>query len=433
MGEKFKKRGLKLWQKIFIGLILGVIVGMIFSSMGGPENATIAKLMDFFGFLGDLFIRLIRMVVVPLVFFSISSGVINLGDIKRLAGTGIRTIVLFFVTSAGAVSIGLVLANIIKPGSSVQLGTVSTEAQQELAEIPSAYELILDFFPENPIASMADGTMLQIIVFAIFIGIALVMLGERAKPVTEILNICSDAMFKIVDIVVKFTPIGVFGLMAKAITQFGTDIFGPIFKFILTDYLSAIIFTILILWGVCLFLYMKVNPLKFFKKVFEPWLIAFSTCTSSAALPVSMKVAKRIGIPDENASFVLPLGATMNMNGTCIYFGIVVVFASQLYGIDLSISSQIMLVLQATLLAVGAAAVPQIGLVISITLIESMGLPLEAVALVAGIYRIVDQIHTATNSHGDLIVSALVSKMDGTFDYDTYNSDIEGLSNSVND
>lgn len=432
MANKAKREGLKLWQKIFIGLILGIVVGVILSNMGGPENDTIAKLMKFFVFLGNLFIRLIRMVVVPLVFFSIVTGVINLGDIKRLAGTGIRTLVLFFLTSAGAVSLGLVLANIIKPGSSVQLGSVSTSLKNNLAKIPSVYELILDFFPQNPIASMANGTMLQIITFAIFVGIALIMVGDRAKPVNEFLNICSEAMFKIIDIVVKFTPFGVFGLMANATAQFGTKIFGPIFKFIITDYLSAILFTVIVLWGGCLFLYMKINPIKFFKKVFEPWLIAFSTCTSSAALPVSMKVSKKIGIPDENSSFVLPLGATMNMNGTCIYFGIIVVFASQLYGIDLSISAQIMLVLQATLLAIGAAAVPQIGLVISITLVESMGLPVEAVALVAGIYRIVDQIHTATNSHGDLIVAAVVSKMEGTFDYNKYNSDtVEELNGNV--
>lgn len=247
------------------------------------------------------------------------------------------------------------------------------------------------------------------------------MVGEKAKPVNEFIEICSETMFKIIEIVVKFTPYGVFGLMANATAQFGVEIFGPILKFIVTDYLSAIIFTILILWGLCLGLIVKVNPIKFFKKAFEPWLIAFSTCTSSAALPVAMKVSKEIGIPEENSSFVLPLGATMNMNGTCIYFGIIVVFASQLYGMNLSIATQIMLVFQATLLAVGCAAVPSIGLVISITLLESMGLPLEAIALVAGIYRIVDQIHTATNSHGDLIVAAVVSKLEGTFDYDKFN------------
>jgi Na+/H+-dicarboxylate symporter len=175
--------------------------------------------------------------------------------------------------------------------------------------------------------------------------------------------------------------------------------------------------------GILLMGVVKINPIRFFRKAFEPWMVAFSTCTSSAALPLSMKAAKKIGIPDENASFVLPLGATMNMNGTCIYFGLIVVFASQLYGMDLSIGMQVMLVLQATLLAVGAAAVPQIGLVISITLLESMGLPLEAIALVAGIYRIVDQIHTATNSFGDLVVASVVSKLEGTFDHEIFESD----------
>lgn len=417
-----KKFTWKLYHKIFLGLFLGIGVGVVLSSMGGPDNPTIAKMMEFFVFLGNLFIRLIRMVIVPLVFFSITSGVINLGDIKRLRNIGVRTIGMFLLTSAFSVSIGLLIANIIKPGSGIDLGSVSAAAV-EIKELPGFYDVILDFFPQNPIASMANGTMLHIISFAIFTGIALVMLGERAKPVTELVNILSETMFKIIDIVVRFTPYGVFGLMANATAQFGVEIFGPIAKFIFADYLSAITHTILVLMLILLAGVVKVSPIRFFRKAFEPWLVAFSTCTSSAALPLSMKAAKKIGVPDENASFVLPLGATMNMNGTCIYFGLIVVFASQLYGMDLSIGMQAMLVLQATLLAVGAAAVPQIGLVISITLLESMGLPLEAIALVAGIYRIVDQIHTATNSFGDLVVSAVVSKLEGTFDYETFNAD----------
>jgi Na+/H+-dicarboxylate symporter len=417
-----KKFTWKLYHKIFLGLFLGIGVGVVLSSMGGPDNPTIAKMMEFFVFLGNLFIRLIRMVIVPLVFFSITSGVINLGDIKRLRNIGVRTIGMFLLTSAFSVSIGLLIANIIKPGSGIDLGSVSAAAV-EIKELPGFYDVILDFFPQNPIASMANGTMLHIISFAIFTGIALVMLGERAKPVTELVNILSETMFKIIDIVVRFTPYGVFGLMANATAQFGVEIFGPIAKFIFADYLSAITHTVLVLMVILLGGVVKVSPIRFFRKAFEPWLVAFSTCTSSAALPLSMKAAKKIGVPDENASFVLPLGATMNMNGTCIYFGLIVVFASQLYGMDLSIGMQAMLVLQATLLAVGAAAVPQIGLVISITLLESMGLPLEAIALVAGIYRIVDQIHTATNSFGDLVVSAVVSKLEGTFDYETFNAD----------
>ena len=417
-----KKFTWKLYHKIFLGLFLGITVGIILSSMGGPDNPTIAKMMEFFVFLGNLFIRLIRMVIVPLVFFSITSGVLNLGDIRRLRNIGVRTIALFLLTSAGSVSIGLVIANIIKPGSGIDLGSVSAAAV-EIKELPGFYDVILDFFPQNPIASMANGSMLHIISFAIFTGIALVMLGERAKPVNELVNILSETMFRIIDIVVKFTPYGVFGLMANATAQFGVEIFGPIAKFIFADYLAAITHTILVLMVILLMGVVKISPIKFFRKAFEPWLVAFSTCTSSAALPFSMKVAKKIGIPDENASFVLPLGATMNMNGTCIYFGLIVVFASQLYGMDLSYGMQAMLVLQATLLAVGAAAVPQIGLVISITLLESMGLPLEAIALVAGIYRIVDQIHTATNNFGDLVVATVVSKLEGTFDYETFNAD----------
>jgi len=225
-------------------------------------------------------------------------------------------------------------------------------------------------------------------------------------------------MYKVVDIVVQFTPVGVFGLMAKAVTTFGVGIFGPVFKFILVDY-GANIFNLLVWYSLILYFIARVNPIKFFRKGFESWAIAFSTCTSAAALPVAMRNAvNEMGIPKETASFVLPLGATANMNGTGIYFGLIVMFASQLYGIPISISQQIMLVLTATLLSIGCAAAPQTGLIISIALLTNLGIPLDAIALIAGVYRIVDQIHTSTNSLGDLVVATAVSALEGDLDRD---------------
>lgn len=247
-------------------------------------------------------------------------------------------------------------------------------------------------------------------------------MGDKGKSIVELVDKCSELMYRIVDIVIEFTPIGVFGLMAKAVTAFGVGIFGPVFKFILVDY-GANIFTVAVYYSLILYFIGKVNPIKFFKKAFQSWAIAFSTCSSAAALPMAMKIGTdEIGIPKETASFVLPLGATANMNGTGIYFGVVVMFAAQLYGIDISLSQQIMLVLTATMLAIGCAAAPQTGLIISIALLTNLGIPLDGIALIAGVYRIVDQIHTSTNSVGDLVVAVSVASLEKDLDREIFNN-----------
>ncbi|MDM8534962.1 dicarboxylate/amino acid:cation symporter [Clostridiaceae bacterium HSG29] len=412
------KHKIKLFHKIFIGLILGTLVGFYCSSIGGESNKMVAAMLPWFGFLGDLFLRLIRMVIVPLVFFSIISGVSNLSDIKKLRSIGIKSLLLFFGTAFCAVTIGLIVAHVIQPGVGLTLGEVGGDVA--IKELPGIRETILNIFPKNPIESMAQGEMLHIISFSIFIGVALLMLGEKADKMSELIDTASEIMFKITDIVIKTTPYGVFGLMAKATTLFGIKIFGPIFKFILADYLASFIH-IAVIYSLVLLIFGKINPIKFYKKAFQPWLVAFSTCSSMATLPVTMRVAdEEMGIPKENASFVLPLGATANMNGTSIYFGIIVIFVSQIYGIPLDFKMQAMLVLQATLLSVGCAAVPQVGLLISIALLTGMGLPLDGIALVAGIYRIVDQAHTSTNALGDLVVSTVVASMEGDLDRDKF-------------
>ena len=411
-----------LYVKIFIALFGGILFGYILNFMGGVENAVINDyILPFFQFIGDLFIRLIKMIVVPLVFFCIIDAALSLGDIKKLRSVGVKTIVWFLATGMVSASIGLVLVNIIQPGKGLQLGTA--EADVTVNELPGVYETILDLFPENPFAALTSGEMMQIIVFSLFVGFAIIAIGKTAQPLADMISLASQTMFKIIDMVLGIIPYGVFSLMTVALAKYGVAIFGPVLKFIITDYLSAITMSI-VGYGLLLSLIGRVNPVKFWKKAFEPWMIAFSTCTSSAALPVSLDVApKKMGVPKDIASFVLPLGCTAQMNGTCGYFGIVVLFAAQLYGIELSIQQQIMLVIQATFLSVGCAATPQIGLVISLTLMTQMGLPLDAYALVAGIYRIVDQIHTATNSVGDLVASVCIAQMEGELDHEVFNSE----------
>ncbi|MBU5313298.1 dicarboxylate/amino acid:cation symporter [Tissierella carlieri] len=405
-----KPKKLRLFHKIFIGLFLGIMAGAILSAIGKDEPFVTA-LVPWLGLLGDIFLRLIRMIVVPLVLFSIISGVANLSEIRKLRSVGIKTLFCFMLTGFLSIGTGVVMANIFKPGAGLNI-TELNAGEVVIRELPTVFESILGLFPANIFESLAQGEMLHIISFGIFCGAGLLLMGERGRPIIDLVDRCSEMMYKVVDIVIEFTPIGVFGLMAKAVTAFGVGIFGPVFKFILVDY-GANIFTVAVYYSLILYFIGKVDPIKFFKKAFQSWAIAFSTCSSAAALPVAMKIGtNEMGIPKETASFVLPLGATANMNGTGIYFGVVVMFAAQLYGIDISLSQQIMLVLTATMLAIGCAAAPQTGLIISIALLTNLGIPLDGIALIAGVYRIVDQIHTSTNSVGDLVVAVSVASLE---------------------
>lgn len=417
-----EKKETPLYVKIFIALFAGIAFGYVLNFMGGVENEIInGYVLPFFQFVGDLFIKLIKMIVVPLVFFCIIDAALSLGDIKKLRSIGVKTIIWFLATGGISATIGLILANIIKPGRGLQLGTAETA--MEVKELPGIYQTLLDLIPSNPFQALTSGEMMQIIVFSLFLGFAIISIGKEAQQLCDIISLCSRTMFKVIDMILGIIPYGVFSLMTVALAKYGVAIFGPVLKFILTDYLACIIMST-VGYGIFLTVIGKVNPMKFWRKAFEPWMIAFSTCTSSAALPVSMEVApKKMGVPRDIASFVLPLGCTAQMNGTCAYFGIVVLFAAQLYGVELSIQQQIMLVVQATFLSVGCAATPQIGLVISLTLMTQMGLPLDAYALVAGIYRIIDQIHTSTNSVGDLVASVCISQMEGELDHEIFNQE----------
>jgi len=416
-----KKRKLKNYQLVFISLIIGSIFGLILSATGGKDVAWIAYVTDFCSFIGKIFIRLIRMIVVPLVFFSITSAVLELKDLKQLKRIGIKTFLLFSVTSAVAITIGVVLAYIIKPGKGIVIDGIANEIN--VSELPNIYDTLLDIIPLNIFESFTNGSMLQIIFFSIMLGIAIILLGEQGKKVEQAFKTGANIMYKIIDIIILYIPIGVFGLMTDSMATYGTSVLGTIFKFIFTEYLAAFL-QILIIYIPLLIFIAKVNPIKYLKVVFESWLVGFSTCTSMAALPVSMKNAKeKLGIPNEVASFVLPFGATANMDGTGIFFGMIVIFAAQVAGVELSLTQLISLVLEATLLSIGCAAVPQVGLVIGTTMLVSMRLPVEVVGLITGIYRILDQNHTATNVSGDLVVAGCVASLEGSLDRSYYEKD----------
>ena len=413
------KKSMPLYGRIFIALGVGIAFGYILNAIGGTHQPVINNhILPFLQFLGDFFIKLIKMVVVPLVFFCIVDAALSLGDINKLKSVGVTTIIWFLATGMLSAMIGLFWVNLIQPGRGLQLGTVGNGVKTKA--LPGMYQTILDFIPTNPFESLTSGSMMQIIVFSLFIGFAIISLGEKAEPLGKIFSMLSMVMFKIVDYVIAIIPVGVFGLMSTTMTKYGTAIFGPVLKFILTDYLACLSTTFGVYTLLLIFIG-HVNVFTFWKKAFASWLVAFSTCTSSAALPVSMDIApNKMGAPKDISSFILPLGCTAQMNGTCAYFAVVILFAAQLYGVELSLPQQILLCVQATFLSVGCAATPQIGLVISLTLMTQMGLPLDGYSLVAGIYRIVDQIHTATNSVGDLVATVCISNLQNELDHEKF-------------
>ena len=402
-----KKLGLT--SKIFIGFALGIILGLIFG-----EIVTVIKP------LGDIFLTLIKMIVVPLVFCSITSGVASIGDINKLKRIGSKTLIYFVVATMLAGIIGLVIAQLVQPGSGVELNMIQANSKYEAKEMPTLAKTLLDMFPSNPIKALVDGNLMQIIVFSLFLGVSLTLLGEKGKKAIELFDIGTEAMYKMTAIVMDFSPIGVAALMACSIGEYGLKIFGPLGKFILTDYLGLLA-VILLLYVPMLKFIAKIPLGYFFKKVLQIWLVTASTTSSSGTLPVTISVTKKkFGVSDELAEFILPLGATMNMNGAVVYYSAAVMFVSQIYGVTMDLSQQVLIIILATIISIGSPGIPGGGIVMTIMLLTTMGLPMEIVGMIAGIYRIIDMGHTTLNVTGDVITSLCIGRSENAIDDSVY-------------
>ena len=402
-----KKLGLT--SKIFIGFALGIILGLIFG-----EKVTVIKP------LGDIFLTLIKMIVVPLVLCSITSGVASIGDINKLKRIGSKTLIYFVVATMLAGIIGIVIAQLVQPGSGVELNMIQANSKYEAKEMPTLAKTLLDMFPSNPIKALVDGNLMQIIVFSLFLGVSLTLLGEKGKKAIELFDIGTEAMYKMTAIVMDFSPIGVAALMACSIGEYGLKIFGPLGKFILTDYLGLLA-VILLLYVPMLKFIAKIPLGYFFKKVLQIWLVTASTTSSSGTLPVTISVTKKkFGVSDELAEFILPLGATMNMNGAVVYYSAAVMFVSQIYGVTMDLSQQVLIIILATIISIGSPGIPGGGIVMTIMLLTTMGLPMEIVGMIAGIYRIIDMGHTTLNVTGDVITSLCIGRSENAIDDSVY-------------
>lgn len=408
--ENTKK--MNLTTKIFIALILGVVTGLILHPM--KENPMVEKyLLNFiFNFLGNGFVRAIRMVVVPLVLCSLVMGSAGIEDVTKLGRIGIKTLAFYLSTTAFAVVLALVGGNIINPGKGIQLENIATTAVKT-PETKPFVDILLDMIPINPIEALATGNMLQIIVFAILLGVALSLLGEKASNVKKLFEEGSSISLKLVELIMKLAPLGVYGLIAKTFTTLGYVALIPLFKYFIGVVIILFIHCLVTYQGI-LILFGKYNPIKFFKGFAPTMMIGFSTASSSACLPSSLKtVQENFGVSKTISSFTIPLGNTINMDGTAVMQGIATIFIAQIYGKDLTMAHYISIILTATLASIGTAGVPGVGVIMLGMVLVQVGLPLEGIGLVMGIDRFVDMFRTMINITGDAVCTLVIAKTEG--------------------
>ena len=400
---------MKLWKKLLIGLALGTVTGIVLG-----EKAHYLKPF------GTVFLGLLNMLVVLLVFSSMTVGVTSINDVRKLGRVGLKTLLLYIGTTAIAIGFGLIAAKLINPG--VGIGLSYESADIKIDETPELINIFLSLVPSNPIGSLANGNILQVIVFSIFLGLGINFAGEKGKPLAKALESLSEVMFSMTGMVMNLAPYGIFAIMAWVAGTFGLGILYPLLKLVFAHYITCILHLIIVYGGILIFM-TKVRAGPFFKGMTDAITLAASTTSSSATLPATLHcVEENLGVSKNIASFVLPLGSTINMNGTAIFQGIAAVFISQAYGIDLGWQSLLVIVVTATLSAVGCAGIPGGGIVTLSIVLGSVGLPLEGIAIVAGIDRLRDIIGTVVNILGDAVVSIYVAKSEGELDESRYNS-----------
>lgn len=417
--KKGKKLGLT--TKIFIGLLSGMVVGIIMNLFVPSSYVRDTVLVDgIFQVVGSGFIRLMKMLVVPLVFCSLVCGASAIGDTKAIGKVGGRTIVFYLATTALAVSVAISVASLIRPGIGLKLDDIEA-GNVAVADKTSVADTLLNIIPENPFQSMANGIMLQVIVFALIVGILLAKMGERAELIANFMNQCNDLMMEMTGFVMSFAPIGVFFLIAKTFSNLGFDAFLPLLKY-MGSVVLALFVQCFVMYMILLVLFTGLNPIKFIKKFFPVMVFAFSTSTSNATIPLNIEtLEEKMGVSRRLSSFTIPLGATINMDGTSIMQGVAVVFAAQAYGIHLGMTGYLTVIATATLASVGTAGIPSVGLVTLSMVFTSVGLPVEAIGLIMGIDRILDMLRTAVNVTGDAVCTTIVAHQNGSMDRDTFN------------
>ncbi len=412
----------KLWFRVLLGLVLGIGFGFLMGPLTADNVLSISGkefLTTYIKPIGTIFINLIKMVIVPLIFFSLVAGIVSMTDTKAFKRIGLKAVGAYLMTGAFAVCIGLAFASVFHPGMGVDLsalkavvgGTSAPAAPKDI----SLVQLLVDIIPTNVVKAMADDHILQVVVFALFIGVTLNILGEKVANLTTVCKEAAHVVFRLIETIVRLSPYGVFALTSWMVGTQGMDILIALFKLVCV--VVGALFTQYLLFGIMIVIFGRMSPMPFYKKMLEPQLLAFSTSSSKATLSTAMRVVnERIGVSKSSTSFVLPLGASINMDGTAIYLGITALFFAQAYGIPLDTHHYFILVLTATLGSIGAAGIPSGSLFMMGMVFTSVGIPLEGIALIAGVDRILDMMRTTVNITGDSVITVLVDKSEGTFD-----------------
>ncbi|MBO5841283.1 MAG: dicarboxylate/amino acid:cation symporter [Methanobrevibacter sp.] len=422
MINRLKKISLGNW--ILISMILGLIVGLILNFY--VTNTFIKDLIlidNVFYLGGNLFIKLMKMLVVPLVFCSIIVGVTSISDIKKIGSIGGRVILIYLLTTALAVSIALLIAGAIEPGIGLNMPGIADPSN--VTTNVTITNTILNMIPDNPLNSLANGDMLPVIIFGVIVGFILAKLKEETATVNKLFTEGNTVMMEMTNIVMKFAPIGVFCLIAKTFATIGIDGFMPLSKYV-ACILLALGVQAFIVYPTLLVIFTRLNPIKFFKKFFSVMLFAFSSSSSNATIPLTLEKLSEMGVSKDVSSFTIPLGATINMDGTAIMQGVVVMFAAQAYGIDLGLSALLTVIFTAVMASIGTAGIPSVGLVTLNMVFASVGLPTDAIGIIMGIDHILDMIRSAVNVTGDAICTIIVSFKNKSVDRDMFNGEKKG-------
>lgn len=394
-----KWNSIGLFTRIMIGFVIGIVLGLVL----GQQASVLA-------FLGTILTRLLTMVVAPLVLGLLICAAADVKDFKTLGKIGGKTLGIFLGSTAIAVAIGLVLSNVMQIGSGF---VMATDVSYDASDVPSVVDTLMGIIPTNPFNSLSTQNLLQIIFFSLLLGFSLIKLGDKGAPVLNFFRAWTDAWKEITNIVLEFTPYGVLGLMADIVGRYGLDILMPYIKTIAACWITCFLFTVFVQGGLMVGLYARISPIKFFSTMKEAILFVFATCSSVATIPLNLKCTKNLGVSEKIADFVVPFGAVINMNGTAIYEAVAVIFAAQVFGFNLTVTQQIMVMVTAVLASIGTAGIPGSGLVMLTIVLNAVGLPLETIGLLAGIDRILNMARVIPNIVGDAAAAVVVAKSEG--------------------
>jgi len=404
---------IKLWARVLAALVLGAATGLIFGEQAGVLQP-----------MGDIFINLIKMLIVPLILTTLVAGVASMGNPETMGRLGLKAFGLYLVTTAFAIMIGLGFGVLFKPGAGISIEGVQAREIGEGAEVKSLVDRLVEMIPTNPVEALATANVLQVIIFALLVGVGIVLARDRGRPLKEFFDSAADVVLQITRIVMELAPFGVFALIAGVAGTYGVEVLESLAKLIIVVYAACLTHIVIVYWGLIRFV-ANLPVVRFLRGVVDAQAVAYSTASSSATLPVTITVARdNLGVDKSTSGFVLPLGATINMDGTALYLGILAVFAAQIFNVDLSFADYGAIVLTATLVSIGSAGIPSASLVLMGIVLSSVGFSAEQIGIVLGLIwgvdRIMDMMRTLTNITGDVTVAVLVSKSEGALDEETF-------------